>query len=288
MAVTSSGTLKWELPSSSFPTAEVSFYNVCPVVGDKNIYVPYGTYSAPGTLIAVDKESGQLVSYLALDKEGNLATTQTPADIACCPKSLAGISGAGLSADGDLCYSCRMGMVIVRQSDMDNPPYTDAQGRKFALFSHFVGETWNFNTASAGVACTTVDGKAYAIACLQNGSGTKAGQEYGLRTFAGRSTEGVELGSIKEKDAESFTVSLEKLALQNDGGVIIGPAGEVIISRKAATGKETVTVNDKTGGLSALNLWEKKTIWAYNVEQNVSGAPAVDNNGFVHFVTKDG
>ncbi len=288
MAVTSSGTLKWELPSSSFPTAEVSFYNVCPVVGDKNIYVPYGTYSAPGTLIAVDKESGQLVSYLALDKEGSLTTSQIPSGVECFPKSLAGISGAGLSADGDLCYSCRMGLVIVRQSDMDNPPYTDAQGRKFALFSHFVGETWNFNTASAGVACTTVDGKAYAIACLQNGSGTKAGQEYGLRTFAGHSTAGVELGNIKEKDAASYTVSMEKLALQNDGGVIVGPAGEVIVSRKAATGKETVTVNEKSGGLSALNLWTKKALWSYNVEQNVSGAPAVDNNGFVHFVTKDG
>ena len=288
LAVTSAGTVKWELPSSSFPTENVSFYNVCPVVGEKNIYVPYGTYSVPGTLIAVDKQTGKLVSYLALDAAGSLTSSGTPEGAECFPKSLAGISGAGLSADGDLCYSCRMGMVIVRQSDMDNPPYTDVQGRKFALFSYFVGETWNFNTAAAGVACTTVDGKAYAIASLQNGSGAKAGQEYGLRTFAGCSTAGVELGNIKEKDAASYTVSLEKLALQNDGGVIVGPAGEVIISRKAATGKETVTVVEKAGGLTAMNLWTKNTLWSYNVEQNVSGAPAVDNKGCLHFVTKDG
>ena len=74
--------------------------------------------------------------------------------------------------------------------------------------------------------------------------------------------------------------SIANTTTQDQGGVVIGPANEVIVNLKSGA--------DASGGIVAVNPKTMTLAWEYRLAESVSGTPAVTAEGLVVFGTDKG
>ena len=103
------------------------------------------------------------------------------------------------------------------------------------------------------------------------------GTIYGLGTL-GTGTVAYAVGS---DGIEKWRTSLNGVGAQDQGGVVIGIDGTVIVTVKRASG-------EATGGIVALDAQNGAIKWHYGIAEDVSGCAAVDQVGNIHFATQSG
>lgn len=103
------------------------------------------------------------------------------------------------------------------------------------------------------------------------------GTIYGIGTF-GIGTIAYAIGS---DGIERWRTLLNNVGAQDQGGVVIGIDGSVIVTVKRASG-------EATGGIVALDPNDGNIKWHYGIPEDVSGCAAVDQAGNIHFGTQSG
>lgn len=267
------GNLKWRFTDwwNLGNTPAVDLNQVTPVIGTNNVYI--GNGGAAGTVIAINKASGERVSFVS-----NAAVDGVPSG---------GVnSGLGLSKNGYLTWHCTYGTFGADVTSLDAPVINDTYGG-YALWDHMYGNSWEWNRANAGVACLSVDGVDHVASCGIERTRSGIYKMHVVCAPLSGAEEGKECPSYQTTWTSKHTVEIK---CQDQGGIIVGPQNDVIVSLKA--GKNTGSGDDKTktyeGGLYAVNPADGTLSWKFPTAYDVCGAAAVDDKGHVHFVSDDG
>lgn len=103
------------------------------------------------------------------------------------------------------------------------------------------------------------------------------GTIYGIATFPSIGSSAFAIGS---DGVEKWRTSLGNVGTLDQGGVVIGLDGSIIVTVKRAPG-------EATGGIVALSP-NGVVQWHYGVPEDVSGCAAIDQAGNIHFGTQSG
>lgn len=103
------------------------------------------------------------------------------------------------------------------------------------------------------------------------------GTIYGIATFPGMGSSAYAVGS---DGVEKWRTSLGNVGSLDQGGVVIGLDGSIIVTVKRAPG-------EATGGIVSLSP-NGVVQWHYGVPEDVSGCAAIDQAGNIHFGTQSG
>ena len=104
-----------------------------------------------------------------------------------------------------------------------------------------------------------------------------AGTIYGIATFPAIGSSAYAMGS---DGVEKWRTSLGNVGTLDQGGVVIGLDGSIIVTVKRAPG-------EATGGIVSLSP-NGVIQWHYGVPEDVSGCAAIDQAGNIHFGTQSG
>ena len=266
-AFNSDGSIKWTLESSGFfnkgDVPAPNFNCTTPAIGEKCVYI--GNAGSTGTVLSVNKTTGERVAYVSnADGSGG--------------PSGGAYTGVSLSKDGVVSWACSYGLFGASQAELDNPSFTHESYGAYVPWGLRSGYNWNSGQPwksvypNSGIACTSVNGKDYfVIPCVeQTSSGT-----YNLRLFWEESAQGLKTTAPGLTQNWLMTVNHKNIGKQDQGGVVIGPQGEAIVSLKRDP-------SSGQGGIVAY-LPDGNLAYSFNVgAEDVGGAAAVDNNGYVH------
>ena len=279
-AFNADGTTKWSFDKSKFfatSTAAPNFNFSFPAVGDDNIYV--GNAGTTGTVLAISKESGERVSYVS----GNADGSGGPAG---------GVSsGVFVSKGGTVSFENNYGFFVADKDKMDAPEKTHNTYGKYAVFGLRFGYNWNsgqpwkyWNNHSksgtshrAGAVCFSYGGKNYICYTGNEAAGTANTNETNkLHVLCIADT------YAKNEDAPGLNVNnkfyeyvLKGVKYQDQGGLVAGDNAEVIVAMKNQS---------SDGGLIAVGP-DGQLKWRFKINTDVTGAAAVDNNGYIHCVS---
>lgn len=252
------GSIKWAFEKDMFfangGTPGPNFNGSTPAIGAKNIYV--GNAGTTGTVQVIDKETGKRVSYVAANEDG----TGGPAGGV--------MSGVALSKGGEVAWFANYGIFTAHQAALDSPAKTGTWGG-YSTWAQRFSHGWAYNTSRSGVALSSLDGKdvAWAVAMEKTNAGA-----FNLHVIRGKLDPAASLSyTAKQFDMEYV---VKDITNQDQGGIVIGPRGEAIVSLKGSPG-------------SILGIMPDGTL-AYKYEQtgikDVCGSCAVDNNGYIHIL----
>lgn len=255
------GTKLWEFSSDKFfasngsPSPKIE--RLTAVVGDKNIYI--GNTGTTGSVLAINKTTGTRVSYV-----GNNTGTGGPAGGVRC--------GISMSAGGSLVYRSQYGTFASDRTLLDSPIYTNSTFGAYApYYVQYRYGTWS--GYNGNIACLTIGG-------VDHFATFGVSSDNNMHIICGplNPTSGWPASTVK---TWKFDHTLTGVKKQDQGGVVIGPQNEIIVSLKH---------NNATypGGVYAVNSSTSEFAWRYDVQCDVAGAPAVDNAGNVHFIADDG
>lgn len=254
----SDGSIKWTFNKDQFfangGTPGPNINCSTPGVGDKNIYV--GNAGTTGTVQAIDKITGERVSYVSNAADG----TGGPAGGV--------MSGIAISKGGEVAWFANYGIFTAHQAALDSPSQTGTWGG-YTSWAQRISHGWAYNTSRSGVALSSVDGKDSAWAAAME------------KTSAGSFNMHIIRSSLDPAASLSYTAKqfdmeyvVNDVTNQDQGGIVIGPRGEAVVSLKGTPG-------------SILGIMPDGTL-AYKYEQegikDVCGACAVDNNGYIHIL----
>ena len=156
-------------------------------------------------------------------------------------------------------------MPTVSQAGMDRP---EGHHETYGDFTTgLLYPTSNLNGPVGGLVCTNV-----------------GGEDYIVSYFPAKSGNTVTVISVKASDALNTTGSSGKPAWtyeikdskQDQGGIAVGPQGEIIVPLKNVGG---------TGGLVAVKADGSRRAWKYQIGTDVGGGAAVDDAGNIHFIS---
>lgn len=253
------GSVKWTFGPEKFfgngSTPAPNFNQVTPAIGSKNIYV--GNAGTTGSVLAIDKATGERVSYVS----GNADGTGGP--------SGGSQSGVSITADGEVAWVANYGIFTADQALLDTPTLThDTFGAYVPWAQHFY-HGWTYQSSRSGVACSKIDGQDAVWAAVMEK--TTSGQ-YNLHVICGK----VSAGKVGEYTKGAFFLDkkIENVTNQDQGGIVIGPRGEAIVSLKGTPGSIAAVMPDG------------QIAYTYTMPggKDVCGACAVDNNGYIHIV----
>lgn len=105
----------------------------------------------------------------------------------------------------------------------------------------------------------------------------EAGTIYGTATFPGMGSSAFAMGS---DGVEKWRTPLGNVGTLDQGGVVIGLDGSIIVTVKRAPG-------EATGGIISLSPGGAIQ-WHYGIAEDVSGCAAIDQAGNIHFGTQSG
>ena len=259
------GAKKWSFTNDKFygngATPKPSFNQMAPAIGEKCIYI--GNAGTTGTVLSIDKATGERVAYVS----GNTGGTGGPAG---------GVfSGMALSSEGVVAWFANYGMYAASQSLLDNPTQTHQTFGSYVPFGVRYGYSWAWKKSASGVACTSIDG----VNCIASVGieGTESGT-YNLHVIAAPAAAGLGTSAPGASQAWKFDHIIENVANQDQGGIIVGPQGELIVALKNKNGD---------GGVYAVATDGTKA-WQFKCGADVTGAPAVDNAGNIHVAADNG
>lgn len=241
------------------------WYGAPVVTGD---YVLVANAGSTGTVGAVSRADGTRISYITSPEGGgpNGGCRQAPAVSkdgyvwqACAAKGVVGTTLARLQAAGPVVY------------DFFAAAVTNAEGTEIL----------------ADVTCSGSDRQAQAVVSV-NGqnwcAGVSSPEGSNPRIYLLGKGDGNATGSCTI-EAKQFVInetntSIANTTAQDQGGVIVGANGEVIVNLKAGA------VED--GGIVAVDPATMTLAWEFRIAESVSGAPALTKEGNVVFGTDMG
>ena len=245
-AINPDGTKKWVVAGD----AEKGFWNkgqaskprinylTC-AIGENHIYM--GNGGSTGSVLAVDKNTGYRVGYVANADNSGGPSGGVSAGIALANNTLIwaggknglfGASASALNTGGNVMWAWQ-----IYSSGNDKP-------------------SENMNASVAVDATGTI---------------------YGIATFPSIGSSAFAIGS---DGVEKWRTSLGNVGTLDQGGVVIGLDGSIIVTVKRAPG-------EATGGIVALSP-NGVVQWHYGVPEDVSGCAAIDQAGNIHFGTQSG
>ena len=263
------GSAKWTLTSDKFfnkgNTPAPNFNFTTPAVGPTCVYI--GNAGSTGTVLSVNKTTGERVAYVS-----NADGSSGPAGGA--------YTGVSVSKAGVVSWAASYGLFAASQAELDNPSNTHETFGAYVPwglrsgYNWNSGQPWNKVSPNMGIACSSFDGHDYLVfgAVEQTSSGT-----YNLRLFWEDASQG--LGTTAPGLTQSWlkVVTVSNIGKQDQGGIVIGPRGEAIVSLK----KDPTTGN---GGIVAY-FPDGTKAYEFSVgTEDVGGAAAVDNNGNIHVI----
>ena len=256
------GSTKWTFEASQFfnngntPKPNLQ-RRVIPAVTDKSIIV--GNGGSTGTVVTIDKKTGKRLSYI-----GNNTGTAGPGG---------GLNvGVGVTKKGYAFWSASYGAYAASVSEMENPTRTHDKEGGWApwVVGYRANGISGFDSVCDGIAALTLDGEDHFAYYIYEGSDLY---------ISCVKAEGTAL-SPGQVSTSKCTYKIAGAKKQDQGGLIIGPQNEIIVALKhvAAVPGGVYAVNPVTGNLA----------WKYEIGADVGGAPAVDNNGYVHIMSDNG
>ena len=258
----SDGSTKWTFDASKFfngtgaaPAPSLK-RRIIPAITDKAVLI--GNGGSTGTVIAIDKATGNRLSYI-----GNADGTGGPGG---------GCNvGVAVSKKGYALWSASWGAYSAKVTEMQAPTKTHATFGGYApWYSAYrvSGVSYGVDVCD-GIAALTVDGVDHLAFYIY-----KTSDLY----LACGSAEVAAANSGAA--APKYAYKLAGAKKQDQGGIVVGPNNEVIYSLKH---------NDAVpGGVYAINPSTGALAWKYTTGCDVGGAAAVDNNGYVHVMSDDG
>ena len=248
------GSYKWEFSTDKFwaangatPAPKINRVNAA--IGKECIYI--GNGGTTGTALAINKETGARVSYVSSKEDG----TGGPAG---------GCNvGVSLTKGGMALFRAGYGAFSANTSAMDKPG--DKAYVTYTAQYRDKGMTQNHGN----IACFTKDGKDYFAFC----GATSAGMNVIWGPVA---TEGSLVAYNSDTNPSWTTHSIAGTKAQDQGGLVIGLNGEIIVTLKN---------NDAVpGGVYAVDPTTNAMAWKYDVGVDLAGTPAVDKAGNVHVI----
>lgn len=253
------GSIKWEfLPEKFFgngSTPAPNFNQVAPAIGPDCIYV--GNAGTTGTVLAIDKNTGVRKAYVSGAANG----TGGPAGGA--------MSGVSITAGGEVAWFANYGIFTADMAKLDAPALSHATYGAYVPWAQRFWHGWSYNSSRSGVACSKVDGvdAVWALGIEKASSGA-----YHMHVLCAKVSSGKELN--ENNKAFFLDKKIENITNQDQGGIVIGPRGEAIVALKGTPGSIKGVMPD--GSIA----------YSYSLPggKDVTGACAVDNNGYIHIV----
>lgn len=249
------GSEKWRFSNDKFwnkgNAPEASINGVIAGIGDNNIYI--GNTGGAGTVMAVSKADGTRVNYM-MDASGGGPAGGVRA-------------GVVLTKNGYACWSGgAYGVFGASAAVLD----TAGEGSPWAWRSCYSKDSgWPDGNNSATLAVVDIDGKP-AVVGMQSIKADGDTPAY-TKVYAIDVATGEELANVK----------IDECAKQDQGGIAITEDGLAIATLKYNMGKDD-------GGIALVNLSTKEMVSHYRIGENVTGAPAIDDKGNIHFATEKG
>lgn len=253
------GSVKWTFGPEKFfgngSTPAPNFNAAVPAIGETCIYV--GNAGTTGTVQAINKESGQRVSYVSSNADG----TGGP--------SGGVLTGVSVTAGGEVAWYANYGIFTADKALLDAPAASHATYGGYVRWAQRFYHGWQYQTSRSGIACSKVDGQdAVWVATMEKDNSNN----YHMHVICAK----VESGKEADYTAKQFFLDkkLSNVTNQDQGGIVIGPRGEAIVSLKGTPGSIKGIMPDG------------EIAYSYTMPggKDVTGACAVDNNGYIHIV----
>lgn len=261
------GSVVWTFEKNDFysstGTHTPNLWRSAPAIGENNIYID--NTGTTGTVLSISKETGKRVAYVS-NSDGSNA-----------PSGGVGEPGVAISNAGTIGSVMKKGHYAFNKAEMDNPTNTHTTDGGYVPYGYY----YNFpNTAfNSGVIATKINGtNAFAYYLLtKSSSGVYDGRviatdaSLGLKITA---PAGISTGALIDYTIPGIA------DMGSEGGIVVGNNMELIVSLR--------TTGGKSGGIFAVGQDGKKAYEFLSTSMDVNGCPAVDNNGYVHFVDNAG
>ncbi len=262
-AFAADGTAKWKFTSDKFfgngAVPSPTFNQIAPAVGDKCIYV--GNGGTTGSVLSIDKATGERVAYVSGKTDG----TGGPAGGV--------MSGMAVTTSGVVAWHSAWGTFGANASLLDNPTQTHAVYGAYVPYGvgyRLAAGSWA--QSRSGVACTNVGGEdCIAFVGVES-------QNNNMHVICAPAAGGLDTSAPGITQNWKWDHIITGVKAQDQGGIVVGPRGELIVSLKN---------NGGDGGLYAVSADGQKA-WQFKCGADVGGAAAVDNEGCVHFVDDAG
>lgn len=222
-----------------------------------------GNGGTTGAVLAFDKATGQRISYICKNDDGT--------------GGVAGGCSAGpaITKDGYILWSASyVGVAFADLAEALAPRQDNVDCGKYVQYSGFIKPKDGKNPGAVNCCpvSTVIGGEEVVINAVLNNAKTD------LVIYAVKSSH---FDSAKNKTGNEwlweYIVAGNK---QDQGGLVIGKHNEAIVSLSN-------TSESSMGGILAVDE-AGQLLYEYRIAEKVSGAPAVDNNGDIHFATESG
>lgn len=172
-------------------------------------------------------------------------------------------SGMAISKAGTLhWYGGQYGLFGIDKSSLDNGG-ADKQSHKWRLFGDSSSSEYATTNALGQLACLTVDGVNCVAGIATDGKGTKI--------YVANASSGELVSSCYINDTDA----------QDQGGVVVDANGNIVASLNYTLGQDN-------GGVIVVNPSDGSVVSRFRTQEKVSGSPAVDAAGNIHFGTESG
>lgn len=165
------------------------------------------------------------------------------------------LSGAGMVH----WFGGKYGVWGVSRSKLDNKP----EGCPYYWNEYGASDTQATTYNQSALACVNVNGRSCVAGVMTDKTSTKV--------YAVDSQSGLPASMVRIHDT----------ATQDQGGVVSTAEGYLVVSLNCEDGKEN-------GGIVIVDPMSSSVKMRFNLSQRVTGAPAVDNAGNIHFFTESG
>lgn len=227
-----------------------------------------GNAGTTGSMVSISKADGSRVAYLTSEEGGGPSggCRQSPVVSndgyvwqACAAKGVTGFPLSKLSNPGAVVY------------DFFGKAVTNADG------TEILADLTSANSDRPAQAVVTVDGVNWCA-----GVSSPEGSSPVVYLVGKGDGNGTGNGSVEVKSfiIDGTNTSVANMTAQDQGGVIVGANGEIIVNLKAGA------IED--GGIVAVDPATMTLAWEYRIAESVSGAPALTKEGNVVFGTDDG
>ena len=222
-----------------------------------------GNGGTTGAVLAFNKATGERISYICKNDDGT--------------GGVAGGCSAGpaITKDGYILWAASyVGVAFADLAEALDPRQDNDNCGKYVQYSGFIKPQDGKNPSYVNCCpvSTVINGEEVVINAVHNNAKTDL-VIYAVKSsqFAGKKNH------TGDQWLWEYTVTGNK---QDQGGLVIGKNNEAIVTLKN-------TSEASMGGILAVDE-AGQLLYEYRIAEHVSGAPAVDNNGDIHFATEAG
>lgn len=172
-------------------------------------------------------------------------------------------SGMAISKGGTVhWYGGQFGLFGIEKSSLDNGG-ADKQSHKWRLFGDSSSAEYASTNALGQLACLTVDGVNCVAGIATDGRGTKV--------YVAKAADGQIVSTCYINDTDA----------QDQGGVVVDADGNLVAALNYTLGQDN-------GGVIIINPSNGEIVSRFRTQEKLSGSPAVDAAGNIHFGTESG